>query len=754
MWKFASEVAGGSNYIASLLDDSRGSRFAFCVEMQASKHGSLSRLSGWVAVAFLWACAACTSSSSTVTSPSSARCPVELAASPASVDAAGSSGQIAIAVNRECTWDARSESAWITLTPPASGQGEATIAYTAAANSQVASRRGIVVVNDSRLEIVQSAAACRFDLSSPGGGVGATGGGLSVQVAAQATCAWTAVSQAEWVRVDSGREGSGSGAVTLSVSANTGAARQGSVVIAGLSYTVSQAAAVPAGCQFSVTPPAASFGTGGGEGVLQVAASAGNCSWAATSNEPWITVAPAGGSGSGTVRYAVAANPGAARSGTVFIAGTTVTVTQAGAPAAGCEVTAAPAAESFEAAGGDGTVRVTASAGSCAWTAASNAPWISVTSSGGSGSGNLLYSVAANTGAARTGTLTVAGSTVTVSQAAAAPPPACSVTVSPLSESIGAGGGDGTTRVDASSASCAWTAVSNVPWISMAAPGGTGNGNVRHTVAANTGAARTGTLTVAGATVTVTQAAAAPPACTVTVSPLNESFGVAGGDGTSRVDASSASCAWTAVSNVPWITMAAPGGTGNANVRHTVAANTGAARTGTLTVAGATVTVTQAAAPVCTFTVTPPSASFPTAGGDGTIRIDASAGNCAWTAVSGVPWIVVASGGGSGGANLRYTVAPNTGAARTGTVTVAGVMVSVSQAAVPPTGPIELSGEITELGGQCPSLTFTQGGRSVRTNAATTFDIRCDRIRNRRDYIVSGTSQADGSVLVGRIREQ
>jgi hypothetical protein len=632
--------------------------------MRGRQRSLLSRLSGWVAFTSLLVSAACTSSSSTVTSPTSARCPVELAASPATVDAAGSSGQIAIAVNRECTWDARSESAWITLASPTSGQGEANLGYTAAANTQVAARRGAVVVNDSRIEISQAAAPCRFELSAPGSSVPATGGGLSVTVSAQATCGWTAVSQVDWVRIDSGREGSGQGTVTLGVSANTSVARQGIVLIAGNSYTVSQAAAAPAGCQFTVTPPAESFGTNGGEGTLQVAAAA-NCPWAAASNAPWITIATGSGSGNGTSRYVVAANGGAARSGTISIAGTTVTVSQAGTSTPSCELTVSPGAESFGSSGGDGTVRITASGGNCPWTAASNAPWLSVASSSGSGNRDLHYSVAANTGAARTGTLTVAGTTVTVTQAAVPP----------------------------------------------------------------------------------------PPACTFTVSPLTESFGTSGGDDMTHVDASAASCPWTAVSNVPWMTVAAPGGAGDGNVRHTVAANTGAARTGTLTVAGATVTVTQAAAPVCQFTVSPLTESFPTAGGEGTTRIDASAGNCPWTAVSGVPWIVLASGGGNGGANLRYTVLPNTGAARTGTVAVAGATVSVSQAAIPPPGPIELRGEISALAGQCPNLTFTVDGRVVRTNAVTVFDDRCDRIRNRRDYIVSGLVQLDGTVLAVRVRE-
>jgi hypothetical protein len=52
-------------------------------------------------------------------------------------------------------------------------------------------------------------------------------------------------------------------------------------------------------------------------------------------------------------------------------------------------------------------------------------PWITITSGGMSGTGSANYTVAATT-AARTGTFTVAGQTVTVTQSAptAPPPPA------------------------------------------------------------------------------------------------------------------------------------------------------------------------------------------------------------------------------------------------------------------------------------------------------------------------------------------
>ncbi|HEX7313423.1 MAG TPA: M36 family metallopeptidase [Pyrinomonadaceae bacterium] len=83
-----------------------------------------------------------------------------------------------------------------------------------------------------------------------------------------------------------------------------------------------------------------------------------------------------------------------------------------------CSYSISPTSASYAAAGGSGTVTVTAGAG-CAWTAASNASFITVTSgASGSGSGSVGYSVAANAlTTSRTGTLTVAGQTFTVTQA-------------------------------------------------------------------------------------------------------------------------------------------------------------------------------------------------------------------------------------------------------------------------------------------------------------------------------------------------
>jgi hypothetical protein len=72
--------------------------------------------------------------------------------------------------------------------------------------------------------------------------------------------------------------------------------------------------------------------------------------------------------------------------------------------------------QSFSSSGGNGSVNVTTAA-SCPWTAVSNAPWIGVTNGpGGVGNGQVTYTVAANPGGGRTGTMTIAGQTFTVSQ--------------------------------------------------------------------------------------------------------------------------------------------------------------------------------------------------------------------------------------------------------------------------------------------------------------------------------------------------
>jgi len=213
---------------------------------------------------------------------------------------------------------------------------------------------------------------------------------------------------------------------------------------------------------------------------------------------------------------------------------------------------------------------------------------------------------------------------------------------------------------------------------------GSGIGQVNYTVAANsTGIDRTGTMTVAGQTVTFTQTGTG---CGATVTPTSVTVPSIGQTSALSVT-SGTSCSWTAVSNVGWITVTSATGSGIGQVNYTVAANsTGAARTGTMTVAGQTVTFTQAASS-CSYSVTPTSVNVASVGGPSAVSVT-SGTSCSWSAVSNVAWITITSGGsGSGIGGVNYTVAANTGVARTGTLTVAGQTVTFSQAAGTSPGP-------------------------------------------------------------------
>jgi hypothetical protein len=87
---------------------------------------------------------------------------------------------------------------------------------------------------------------------------------------------------------------------------------------------------------------------------------------------------------------------------------------------ASCTYSISPTSQSFPAVGGDGSVNVTAPNG-CSWMATSHDGWITITAgNSGIGNGPVNFSVSANNGGARTGTLTIAGQTFTVTQAASA----------------------------------------------------------------------------------------------------------------------------------------------------------------------------------------------------------------------------------------------------------------------------------------------------------------------------------------------
>jgi hypothetical protein len=383
-------------------------------------------------------------SSSTVAGPTPVRCQLAATNSTPTFDASGGAGAVAVTAARECAWTGAAQAEWIALVQPTSGQGDGTLSYRVQPNPAGIARRGGIDVGGVMVEVGQEAAPCRFDLSARTFDVPGEGGSFEVTVQAPAGCPWATTSQAPWIGIAAGAQGTGVGRVTLTVAPNAGAVRAGTVLVAGISVEVRQGNAAgpfdptqppgtpvppPAGdCRYDWQPTEADFPSSGGDGVAELRTRA-DCTWQIAVDAPWISLrAPASGRGQGdaTVEFRVTPNSDrVGRVGRLQAGDATFTVHQAGAgdpvPPGVCTYSVQPASASFAVEGGEGTVTVTTADG-CSWSAASNAGWIAVTSGGGTGSGEARYLVEANTGAsARTGTLTVAGQTVTIEQGAIAP---------------------------------------------------------------------------------------------------------------------------------------------------------------------------------------------------------------------------------------------------------------------------------------------------------------------------------------------
>ncbi len=90
--------------------------------------------------------------------------------------------------------------------------------------------------------VAKLAFGCSYTINPLSQTISAAGGSLGPSVTTASGCSWTSTSNASWISVISG-SGTGSGTASLSVAANTDAARSGTATVAGQIFTVNQAAA-------------------------------------------------------------------------------------------------------------------------------------------------------------------------------------------------------------------------------------------------------------------------------------------------------------------------------------------------------------------------------------------------------------------------------------------------------------------------------------------------------------------------------
>ena len=418
--------------------------------------------------------------------------------------ATGESNTAAVTAPTGCSWTAASGASWITITGGTSGSGNGAVSYDIAENTAGAQRTGTMTIAGQSFTVTQMATTCSYSLTptsrtSPAGGESTT-----ASVVAPTGCSWNATSGASWISISSGASGTGNGGVGFTVAANgSSVPRSGTLTVAGQSLSVSQNGV---GCSYSISPVGGNVVAGGGSGSTTVTTPAG-CSWTAASNaSSWLTVTGgAMGSGSGTVTFTAAANTSSqSRTGSLNVAGQIFTVTQAGVA---CSYTLSPTSITVRGAAGTGSTSVTTAAG-CAWSTTSNVAWITVGPEGaGQGSGTATFAVAENTGTvSRSGTVTIGGRTLAVSQSGST----CTYALSPTTRTMASAAGTGSTALSTSTG-CSWTARSSNNWLTVNASG-SGGGTITYSVRTNTSAnPRTGTITVGSQVHTVTQAGSAPP---------------------------------------------------------------------------------------------------------------------------------------------------------------------------------------------------------------------------------------------------
>jgi hypothetical protein len=189
------------------------------------------------------------------------------------------------------------------------------------------------------------------------------------------------------------------------------------------------------------------------------------------------------------------------------------------------------------------------------------------------------------------------------------------------------------------------------------------------------------TLTVAGACPDHNSRQVQIPiiGCDATISPAVLNVDGNGGYFSTTVIETRQDCGWTATSNDDWIVLwDKASGTGNSFVNLNVLPNGGPNRTGTVTIAGKTLTVNQHSP--CTYTVTS-CVSLDANGGDRALTLRTSTPDCPWVATAFEGWArLTGPTSGAGDAVIPYHVDPNlTTNPRNTTIVVQGKGVTILQ---------------------------------------------------------------------------
>ena len=491
------------------------------------------------------------------------------------------------------TWTAAVSDPWITLNTTTGNVGYP-VAYKVDPNTNVEQRTGYVYVSGWVHTVTQD-------------GVGGTinpenvtfehqGGSGTIAITAENKMIWQARPNVDWLSVTP-TGGADAGNVTYQVAPyNEVATRQGTLTVAGNTFTVLQYGRRMKLSSYNET---CDYETN----TIPITVNAfAITQWSVTPNNGWISVVDAGnGQGGDLVTIAITENPSyVARTGTVTIGTETFAVTQQGRPLPAEQTSLSFNDYEFEAAGGSCSVDVSVVANIVQWSISESLDWITVNgSTSRTGPGTVTLLAAANdTVYPRSGMVTIAGKDFAVSQKARG------VELEYDSKIFDVDGGSETLSIHPEGNS-AWTAVVSDPtWITIfQGDSGAGPGEITYIVApfVGDGSSRTGWIEVGDKKVYITQRA-----YDLNISPNGTNVVGNAGAGEFGVSAS-INDVWNVIVTEPWITLVSgyDAGTGNGVVRFLYTENnTGKTRTGKIIVVGEEYTLTQLARQMVSITAT------------------------------------------------------------------------------------------------------------------------------------------------------
>jgi len=288
---------------------------------------------------------------------------------------------------------------------------------------------------------------CSFSLNPTSQIFIASAGSGSFTVGTSSGCSWHAVSNSSWLTTNS--SGTGNGTVNYSVAANSGNSRTGIISVGGQNFTVFQSGGNGSGCpSTTLTPgqivtttlstgcvftgtsrfvnPYTFTGTAGQQIAITMSSTVFD-TYLFMDSPTNLTVAldDDGGGGTNSRIPAVAGFFTLPSTGTYTVyatsfsadgtTGSTGSYTIGLFTATTCSYSINPTSQTLGASASSNSFNISTQAG-CNWTALSNESWIT-TSSSGTGSGIINYSISANTRIARTASISVAGLLFIVNQA-------------------------------------------------------------------------------------------------------------------------------------------------------------------------------------------------------------------------------------------------------------------------------------------------------------------------------------------------